>query len=77
MLYNITVPTGSRHYNLFVKTTKEHTLDELKQLLHNTDINEDMKDDIDFATKYCIERPEIESFLTKNGFKFIEIKESE
>lgn len=78
MLYNLNVPRGNgKTYNLFVETTKKYELEELKQKLYDTNINEDLKDDITFVTKYAIENPQVKFFLIKHGFKVIELKEND
>jgi hypothetical protein len=76
MLYNLIVPRGNGTiYNLFVETTKKYELEELKQKLYDANINEDLKDDISFVTKYTIENPQVKFFLIKHGAKVIELKE--
>ena len=75
MIYNIIVPKGDRHYNVFVETHKKYTLDELKERLYKEDINEDLKDDLSFANKMTVENPQMKFFFIKNGFNIIELKE--
>lgn len=74
-LYNITIPKGDSHYNLFVETTRKYTLDELKERLYKENISEDIKDDISFATNMCVENANMKFFFIKNGFKVIELRE--
>lgn len=75
MLYDIKVPRGDKHYDLIVYTTRKYELPELKERLYRENINEDVKDDLSFATKMTIENPQMKFFFIKHGFKVIELKE--
>lgn len=73
MLYNLKVPKGDKHFNLLVETKEKYSLDELKEKLYQSNINEDLKDDIGFTTEMCVERDYMKDFFIKNGFKIIEL----
>ena len=73
MLYNIKVPKNDKYFNLLVEIKEKYTLGELKEKLYQSNIDEDLKDDISFATEMCIERNDMKEFLVKNGFKIINL----
>lgn len=73
MLYILKVPKVDKHFHLLVETKGKYSLDELKGKLYQSNINEDLKDDIDFITEMCVERDYMKEFFIKNGFKIIEL----
>ena len=75
MLYSINVPNKNGNYHIVVETQYKHTLEELKELLYKTNLDEDTKDDISFASSMTVENPQLKFVLIKHGFKVIEIKE--
>lgn len=77
MLYNIKVPRDNKYgyANLIVETHKEYTLEELKERLYDTNLDEDIKDDLSFAHEMHPENYNMKFFFIKHGFKVIEIKE--
>lgn len=73
MLYNIKVPKEDKYFNLLVEIKEKYTLAELKEKLYKADIDEDLKDNISFATEMCIERDYMKEFFIKQGFKIINL----
>lgn len=77
MLYNLKIPkktSKNGYFNLLVETKNKIELPELKELLYKSNINEDLKEDIEFCFDYSIEQDYMKDFFIKNNFKIIELE---
>lgn len=70
-LFNLDVPGRG---NIFVQTTHNYSLKELKEKLHQMNIDEDLKDDISFCHNMCQENYQMKFFFIKHGMKVIEME---
>lgn len=77
MLYNLKIPketSKNGYFNLLVETKNKIELAKLKELLYKSNINEDLKEDIEFCFDYSIERDCMKDFFIKNNFEIIELE---